>query len=295
MTYKLGAWQKRCFFLLFLWLLSPMIAGATPEVTQLRAEAHRTSQRIKIDGELSEADWQQAEPISRFVQIEPEEGKSISQPTEVRILYDNRNLYFGFTCSDSDISQLVANELRRDSRLYENDSVYVLLDTYNDRRGGFFFRVNALGAMQDTSISGSGDTWNNNWDAVWTCRAKINEDNWTAEIAIPFSQLRFTQSDVMEWGMNLGRKISRNNEEATWAPVSKAYREGGVREFRTANIGSLGGLKGISPSRHIELLPYVLPGFALSDDDEISNQTSAGHRIGCEVRHHPQSYRRSHV
>ena len=283
MTYQLGAWQKRCFFLLFLWLSSPTIAGATPEVTQLRAEAHRTSQRIKIDGELSEADWQRVEPIRRFVQIEPDEGKPISQPTEVRILYDNRNLYFGFTCSDSDISQLVANELRRDSRLYENDSVYVLLDTYNDRRGGFFFRVNALGAMQDTSISGSGDTWNNNWDAVWTCRAKINEDNWTAEIAIPFSQLRFTQSDVMEWGMNLGRKISRNNEEATWAPVSKAYREGGVREFRTANIGSLSGLKGISPSRHIELLPYVLPGISQSEDNEI--QTKRVLDIGLDVKY----------
>ena len=223
MTYQLGAWQKRCVFLLFLWLLSPTIIRAAPEVTQLRAEAHRTSQRIKIDGELSESDWHQVEPIRRFVQIEPDEGQPISQPTEVRILYDNRNLYFGFTCFDADISKLVANELRRDARLHDNDSVYVLLDTYNDRRGGFFFRVNALGAMQDTSITGSGDTWNSNWDAVWTCRAKINENDWTAEIAIPFSQLRFTQSDVMEWGMNLGRKISRNNEEATWAPVSKAY------------------------------------------------------------------------
>ena len=283
MTYQLGAWQKRCFFLLFLWVSSPTIAGATPEVTQLRAEAHRTSQRIKIDGELSEADWQEVEPISRFVQIEPDEGKPISQPTEVRILYDNRNLYLGFICFDTEISKLVANELRRDARLYDNDSVYVLLDTYNDRRGGFFFRVNALGAMEDTSVTSSGDTWNRNWDAVWTCRAKINENDWTAEIAIPFSQLRFTQSDVMEWGMNLGRKISRNNEEATWAPVSKAYREGGIREFRTANLGSLGGLKGISPSRHIELLPYVLPGFALSDDDE--SQTKRVLDIGLDVKY----------
>ena len=95
--------------------------------------------------------------------------------------------------------------------------------------------------------------------------------------------------------MNLGRKISRNNEEATWAPVSKAYREGGVREYRTANIGSLIGLKGISPSRHIELLPYVLPGFAVSDDDEIPNQTGAGYRIGREVRHHAESNGGSHV
>ena len=123
MTYKLGAWQKRCFFLLFLWLLSPMIVGAAPEVTQLRAEAHRTSQRIKIDGELSESDWQEVEPISRLCRLSRDEGQPISQPTEVRILYDNRNLYLGFTCFDTDISKLVANELRRDARLYDNDSV----------------------------------------------------------------------------------------------------------------------------------------------------------------------------
>ncbi len=83
--------------------------------------------------------------------------------------------------------------------------------------------------------------------------------------------------------MNLGRKISRNNEETTWAPVSKAYREGGVREYRTANIGSLIGLKGISPSRHIELLPYVLPGFAVSDDEEI--QTKRVLDIGLDVKY----------
>ncbi|MDE0041796.1 MAG: hypothetical protein OXT74_07155, partial [Candidatus Poribacteria bacterium] len=108
MTYQLGAWQKRCLLLLFLWLLSPMIVGATPEVTELRAEAQRTSQRIKIDGALSEADWGKVEPIRQFVQIEPDEGEPISQPTEVRILYDSRHLYLGFTCFDNDISKLVA-------------------------------------------------------------------------------------------------------------------------------------------------------------------------------------------
>ena len=77
MAYPLKSWQIRFFFSLILWLLSPMLVGATPEVTELRAEAHRTSQRIKIDGELSEVDWGKVEPIRRFVQIEPDEGEPI--------------------------------------------------------------------------------------------------------------------------------------------------------------------------------------------------------------------------
>ena len=123
-----------------------MLVGATPEAAKLRAEAHRTSQRIKIDGELSESDWGKVEPIRRFVQIEPDEGKLISQPTEVRVLYDNRNLYLGFSCFDNDISKLVANELRRDSRLWENDSVYVLLDTYNDQARRIFLPRQRIGS-----------------------------------------------------------------------------------------------------------------------------------------------------
>ncbi|MCY4512222.1 MAG: carbohydrate binding family 9 domain-containing protein, partial [Bdellovibrionales bacterium] len=114
----------------------------------------------------------------------------------VPINSDEKNIYFGFTCFDSDISKMAANEMRRDGNLWDNDSVYVLLDTYNDHRSGFFFRVNPLGAMEDVAIMDSGDSRNENWDAVWDCRAKVNEDYWTAEIGIPFSQLRFSKSDT---------------------------------------------------------------------------------------------------
>ena len=265
--YYLSFWKKNCFSLLSICLLFPMIVDADAGLTKYRAEAYRTFESIEIDGELNESDWQKAKPICQFVQIEPDEGKPISQPTEIRVLYDDAHLYFGFTCFDSDISKLVANEMRRDARgLHGNDNVFVLLDTYNDRRSGFFFRINALGGMQDSAVSNSGDSMNRNWDAVWSCRAKINENCWTAEIAIPFSQLRFNQSNEMTWGMNVGREIIRSQEEAIWVPVSKAY--GGMAKYRTANLGTLVGLKGISPSRHLELLPYILPGISRTSEGE---------------------------
>ena len=253
---------KSFLILSMCYLLFPLIVSANPELIEYRAEAYRTYQSIEIDGEFNEEDWQKAKTITQFVQYEPAEGEQISQPTEVRILYDAKEIYFGFTCFDDDISKMVANEMRRDGSgqdgLRENDHVSILLDTYNDRRNGFFFRVNPLGAMEDMALINSGESRNQAWDAIWTCRTKINDDHWTAEIGIPFSQLRFSKSDDMTWGLNLGRSLMRNQEDATWAPLSRAH--GFFARYRTDVIGNLVGLKGITPSRNLELLPYILPG-----------------------------------
>ena len=258
--------RSRCgksFFILFICcLLFPLIVSADSERMEYRAEAYRTYQSIEIDGEFNEEDWQNAQSITQFIQYEPAEGELISQPTEVRILYDAKEIYFGFTCYDTDISKMVANEMRRDGSgqdgLRENDHVSILLDTYNDRRNGFYFRVNPLGAKEDIALINSGESRNQAWDAIWTCRTKINADHWTAEIGIPFSQLRFSKSEEMTWGLNLGRSLMRNQEDATWAPLSKAH--GFFARYRTDVIGNLVGLKGITPPRNLELLPYFLPG-----------------------------------
>ena len=248
---------KRC---LQLWmLLCPLFAIAKPEPIQPRTSAYRIAQNIKIDGHLDEPVWQNAQPIKRFLQIQPNQGEPMTQPSEVRILYDDKNLYFGFTFYDSEIEKLVANEMRRDSDgLRSNDYGYLLLDTYNDRRNAVFFRFNPLGGMEDTAVSRSGDSLNGSWDIVWECRSKIKADRWTSEIAIPFSQLRFKRSDAMAWGLNFGREISRNQEIGAWNPAPKTY--GPLGKYRTAYFGSLVGLEGISPSRHLELLPYALSG-----------------------------------
>jgi len=122
------------------------------------ARASRAFRDIEIDGHLNELDWQNATPIGKFVQIEPAAGQPMTQPTEVRILFDGSKIYFGFTCIDSEMSQRVANRMRRDSELYDNDNVFILLDTYNDGRSGFFFRINPLGAIEDIAIMDSGDS-----------------------------------------------------------------------------------------------------------------------------------------
>ncbi len=258
---------RRYLFLLSFIFLFPICISSASEPIEYRAEAYRTFQSIEIDGDFNETDWQHAKLINQFVQTEPDEGVPITESTEVRILYDEKNIYFGFTCSSSHRDNIVANEMRRDAEnLRENDNVFILLDTYNDKRNGVFFRINPLGAMQDIALTNSGDSQNSSWDAVWDCRSKINDAHWTTEITIPFSQLRFNRSDSMVWGVNFGRTIRQKKEEATWVPVSRQY--GSRSKYRTANLGSLVGLAGITPSRRLEVLPYVLPGVNRIEGDE---------------------------
>ncbi|RKU19543.1 hypothetical protein C6501_01295 [Candidatus Poribacteria bacterium] len=269
------------FILTFLSIVVFSVSAETP-VNQITA--YRTDESIEIDGDLTEADWQKAEVMDRFVQIEPSEGEASTEPMEVRILYDDENIYFGFICFDSDMSKLVANEMRRDARdIHENDNVFILLDTYNDKRSGFFFRANALGAVQDRAITNNGDTRNDDWDAVVACKSKINDTSWTTELSIPFSQLRFKKSDQIIWGINVGRQHKRYKEEVLWVPMSASY--GGLAKYRTTNLGTLVGLKGIAPSRNIEFLPYFLPGITQVNNDDAVQETTREFKIGFDTKY----------
>ena len=254
-------WRKvGILTLLWVCILSVSIrVDAQTERELPRMSAHRTSEEIKVDGVLDESVWQSVEPIRQLYQIQPDQGDPATEQSEVRILYDDKKLYFGFVFYDSEMDKIVANDMRRDSSgLRSNDYGFLLLDTYNDRRNAVFFRFTPVGGMEDTAVSNSGGSLNTSWDIVWECRCRINEDNWTVEIAIPFSQLRFEQSEIMNWGLNFGREIARKREIAAWNEAPKTY--GGLAKYRTAYFGTLEGLEGISPSRHLELLPYVLPG-----------------------------------
>ena len=276
-------WQK-VKNLTLLWvcmLFIPIAVHAQTERELPRMSAHRTSETIKVDGVLDEPVWQTVEPIRQLYQIQPDQGDPATEQSEVRILYDDKKLYFGFIFFDSEMDKVVANDMRRDSSgLRSNDYGFLLLDTYNDRRNAVFFRFTPVGGMEDTAVSNSGGSLNTSWDIVWECRCRINDDNWTVEIAIPFSQLRFEQSNMMDWGLNFGREIARKREIAAWHEAPKTY--GGLAKYRTAYFGTLEGLAGISPSRHLELLPYVLPGASYESSME---ETEAVFEAGLDLKY----------
>ena len=178
--------------------------------TNLNAKASKeikpllTQDTIEIDGHLNEEDWARAQVIDDFTQQSPDEGQPSSERTEVRMLYSAEKLYIGFECYDSQPEKVVANEMRRDGQLWQNDNVYVMLDTYGDKRQGVFFRMNALGAQSDTAVTDGGENLNGSWDCIWEAAGQRHDKGWTVEIAIPFNQLRFKKDDSMVWGVNFG-------------------------------------------------------------------------------------------
>ena len=220
--------------------------------------ASRAEEGPRLDGRLDDPAWLTARPVEGFIQREPDYWMPSTERTEARVIYDDDALYIGFNCFISDGTQLVANNMRRDSELWGEDNVQILLDTYNDRQNGFYFFVNPLGAQQDAMISNEGRSQNRDWDCNWECRTEVLDDRWTAEIKIPFDQLRFKPSDEMVWGINLARNISSRNEETQFV-VGRRSSTSRAR-YWTSDIGELRGLKGIGASRAIQIKPYVLPG-----------------------------------
>jgi hypothetical protein len=132
-----------------------------------------------VDGVLSEPSWAAAEPYDGFVQLFPEEGRPPTERTEVRVLYDDRALYVGIRCADSDAASLVRPLGRRDKAPF-SDSVAVILDSNRDRRTAFYFELNAAGVQSDALLFGE-DESNDDWDAVWDGAVTADGGGWTAE------------------------------------------------------------------------------------------------------------------
>ena len=168
-------------------LIFAAIATANPHIEASKEiRPFFTQEAIEIDGHLNEEDWARAQVVDDFNQQSPNEGQPSTERTEVRVLYDTERLYIGFECYDSQPDKIVANEMRRDGMLWQNDNVYIMLDTYGDKRQCFFFRTNALGALSDTAVTDGGENLNGSWDCIWEAAGRQHDKGWTVEIAIPF-------------------------------------------------------------------------------------------------------------
>jgi hypothetical protein len=187
--------------------------------------AVRISASIRMDGLLNEDAWLEAQSANHFVQAEPREGESATEQTDVKILYDDENLYVGVYCHDSEPGGVMVNSLKEDFNPNEADSFELILDTFQDQRNGFLFITNPNGAKRDVQVSHEGRMTNADWDTVWDVRAQRNGDGWTAELVIPFRSLSFDENRAEQiWGINFSRRIRRKNEIDHWAAVPPAVR-----------------------------------------------------------------------
>jgi hypothetical protein len=165
----------------------------------------------------------------RLLQWSPRHGEPSPERTEARFLYDNDNLYVGFTNYDSDMAHVLVKELKEDFNFQESDNVGVAFDSLHDRRPAFSFGVNVAGAKRDQQIANDSQ-FNMDWDGVWDAKVSRNDEAWYAELMIPFKTLRFSDSPAQEWGVNVNRRILRRNEESMWSLTPTRYRISRVQE-----------------------------------------------------------------
>jgi hypothetical protein len=237
------------------------------------ATAARATGPIVIDGRFDEESWAHSQAITELIQRDPNEGQPATERTEIRILFDNRNLYFAIYCYDSNPRGIVATELRRDDDLETDDSFEIMIDTFHDHRNGYRFRVNALGTMRDEAVTGEGQARNANWDEQWEASGRITEDGWLVEIAIPFKAMRFATNNggPVEWGINFHRTVMRKNEELFWS----GYRRG----YTFTRISGSGHLVGLSD---MEGFQYRVKSYVNGSATQVPGDTSYKGKVGIE-------------
>ena len=220
--------------------------------------ATRIENPPRVDAVLDEPFWAAIPPVSGFRQRDPVDGAPASERTEVRIAYDESALYFGFVFFDSEPDRIRRNILHRGGRISHDDRVVIALDTYLDRRNAYIFEVGSLGTQDDALISDESmtlDDWN--WDGVFTTETRVTEDGWVLEMAIPFTTIRFADTDAVEMGIAIQRSIRRKNENVYWPHIGQDYRSGIAQVSRYA---TLTGISGIRRGRHLEVKPFATLG-----------------------------------
>ena len=212
---------------------------------------------IVVDGRLDEPAWGEAEVGTGFTQREPREGEPASERTEFSVAYTPSMLYVALRAFDSEPEKIIAKEMERDGTLFSDDSVLLVFDTFLDGRNSFAFSTNPNGARHDALITDEGRDINTQWDGVWAVSCRRTTEGWVAEIAIPFSTLRFDPT-LDRWGLNVQRLIRRKREEVNWANLPReagSFRSSAA--YRVSLAGTLTGLEGLRRSRSLDIKPYL--------------------------------------
>ena len=272
-----------CLFLL-------LAGGRTLEAQSPIAESGRKQARatrvpndsIRLDGRLDDPAWQQAAAVRDFIQKEPVEGAPATEPMEVRFVFDDGALYIGARMDSRSAAAIQAPMGRRDN-VSQAEHLLVSIDTYLDRRTAYTFGVTASGVRLDHSPPSDNESNTDaTFDPVWSAHTQIDERGWTAELWVPFSQLRFNDVDTLMFGLNIRRWTPTLNEQDYWVPVGRT-QQGWASRF-----GDLRGLDGVKPPRRLELLPYVAASSRVSGSRDLANPFDSGlngvGRVGADLK-----------
>lgn len=260
-----------CIFSMCCFMLTQLAiyanAGPRGENEKIPIKVVRFERAPEIDGVLDNPIWSKAVPLESFTQFEPQEGRAPSEKTIAYIGYDDKNLYIAIKCFDANPKALRTNLTQRD-RVMGDDIVRIYFDTYDDKKQAFVFQVNPSGIQTDgifsESMGGRGrggggggggmgffDRIDRNWDAYFKAAAKIDEDGYTIEMAIPFKSLRFPDTQTQKWGFQIQRNIPRKNEEIYLFPRSRSVN-GFLIQFGQLEIEGP-----IAKGKNLEIMPVL--------------------------------------
>jgi len=233
---------------------SPVAAQVPAAVNLPRKQATATrvaTGAVRVDGLLDDDAWRQATPITEFLQKEPTEGAQPTDPMEVRFVYDDAALYVGARMVSREGGGIQAPLGRRDN-VEQAEHLLIAFDTFLDRRTAVVFGVTAAGVRIDRFHSSDNeDSFDSGFDPVWDAQTSVTGEGWTAELWIPFAQLRFNPEKELIWGLNVQRFRPTLDEEDYWILIPRTERAWSSR------FGDLRGISSVPPRRRVELLPYI--------------------------------------
>ena len=268
-----------CLLTIALVWLGPATSDAQDRERKRAAAVRVAEGAVRVDGRLDEAVWRQATQLAGFTQKEPVEGDPATDDLDVRFVYDNGALYVGARMTSS--APIQAPLGRRDD-VEQAEHLLVSLDTYLDRRTASTFGVSASGARLDLYYASDNDFDDDDtFTPVWQAQTSVDERGWTAELRIPFSQLRFNERSPQIWGLNVRRWIPALNEEVFWSPIRRT-------DERWASLfGDLHGID-VQPRQRVELLPYVSSNARLIGNrdaaDPFNDGVDAGGGVGGDAK-----------
>ncbi|MCK0159998.1 DUF5916 domain-containing protein [Allomuricauda sp. F6463D] len=253
-----------------------------PPERPITISATKATGKIAIDGRLSEPDWESAEIISDFFKVEPTQGGDIANPTLVRILYDDRNLYFGVFCKDSMGKKGIRiQDLRRDFDNGENDVFGIQIDAQNTRQYAISFQTTPHGNQLDQQSFNDTNT-DADWNALWNVRTQRTEEGYFAEFSIPFKSIRYdkpVEGMPAEWGITFFRMARKDFEKTVFPAIPQSFSEN-----RMTYAAKLTGLNVPPPSANIRAEPYALYQYEESKSGNVLTEKSSEPKIGGDVK-----------
>jgi hypothetical protein len=261
-----------------------MLAHVLADSSQPTVMASKIEGDLELSGKLSDARWNVARPIQIDFEATPGENIPASQRTMVRVVYNSEYVYFGFDCRDTNPSAIRAHITDRD-KLFDDDYVGVILDTYGDYQRAYEFIINPYGIQAD--LMRVGDNEDESFDTVWKTAASINDSGWTAEIAVPFKSLRFPAVPEQKWIALFFRNLPRlSRQQFSWTRYDRN------NPCFMCQGGRIDGIAGVQSTNSVELLPYVAAqqSGALRDNSDpasgFQNNKLKG-RVGGGIRYSP--------